>query len=687
MDTTKQIKYLSKFIEKINESEYDGTYNALLYYWNKYKFYFNREIPIVNNLYENIENIIQNKNVNQNYEIRSDMLFLENDKKYIFRNIDRFINYYLSKKYMNDEDITIIISNLKNIQNISNKTNIDIFKHKLYELVFNLNNDEITDIYNHIKFSGDNNNIIIGDFFNKKYRTCSLLKKHECNEECYWSDTFWDKLKLWSSKCKQKDIKELLYNSYCSKDSYKTREELIFLIKSLTDDSTDTNISNFKNLLKNYIIHDEKKYYLDNANSELLCDIFKDILSKKVFTHTKTFEDQIYFLKRYNVNKYLLYESFAVIEDSKNNKNTTFETIKRLISYFTERKLLSISIITSIAMIISLYLANEYLIGENGIFNKKANFVDYELNTSILIDDRIPRDEFISYCKEKNVEPSRININNDKVITLEEYTDFKKYLEFFSNFENMKESEKRQFTNFFAIKDEDNFNENTPKIDYTEFPFLSKFSKKELLERKGELKTQYDTYKKNGDVKMTAIIGKEIEIINRLYPDRHSEENYSIINADLENITENDDTFNPFDNFVKKNDFEMEKNVTMKISNLRSLINVNYNDKHMHGKMGKYMAIFFSSLSNNILNWYHGDDDTVLSPTITCFARMEGDQEICEVVDGIEAYYAAYFLGKDITMNVNVLRSENFTSGLDVLKAMLNSEGAMYHRDVTGSTW
>jgi hypothetical protein len=103
--------------------------------------------------------------------------------------------------------------------------------------------------------------------------------------------------------------------------------------------------------------------------------------------------------------------------------------------------------------------------------------------------------------------------------------------------------------------------------------------------------------------------------------------------------------------------------------------------------MGKYMAIFFSSLVNNILNWFHGNDNTVLSPTITCFARIEGDQEICEVVDGIEAYYAAYYIDKDISMNVNVLRSEKFNSGLEVIKAMLNSEGAMYHKDTTRSFW
>ena len=40
MDAAKQIKYLSKFYDKINESEYIGTYNTLVYYWGKYKIYF-----------------------------------------------------------------------------------------------------------------------------------------------------------------------------------------------------------------------------------------------------------------------------------------------------------------------------------------------------------------------------------------------------------------------------------------------------------------------------------------------------------------------------------------------------------------------------------------------------------------------------------------------------------------------
>ena len=125
-----------------------------------------------------------------------------------------------------------ITENIKNIIEISNYINIDIFRSKLYEFVYKLDNEYLMQLFDEIDFVDNNvDNIMIGDFFNKTFRNCSLLEKHECNQECYWSDTFLDKLKFWSSNCKHKNINDLLYDTYCSDFSYKTRYELIYLIK------------------------------------------------------------------------------------------------------------------------------------------------------------------------------------------------------------------------------------------------------------------------------------------------------------------------------------------------------------------------------------------------------------------------------------------------------------------------
>ena len=340
----KEYSILEKFKNLVNNANDESKLNGYIHSWNKYKNYFSTNNEIIKNEYEKINDLINNKII----EIRNSYLNNQFNQISCISNLDRNTLFNIIQNYLfyhintldnnnyNSDNISLFIDWLRDI---SKCYDLSIFKPKIYELVEKfkyVSKINKSNIYNEIIFKNTNTKpMLLTDFFNKSPRTCSVLKEYECNEDCYWSNTWYDRFNPFASRCKPRDFKELIINSYCSNDNYKTREEKIDIIKLFFLEQNDK-YNSFKGLnkmMKTTIFINGNKTDLNELENEQLCKILRNLLDNYVLSIGNTPEEQISFWNKYRINNYAGKEMIHIITDSINNKYTLYQIIKRVVNH------------------------------------------------------------------------------------------------------------------------------------------------------------------------------------------------------------------------------------------------------------------------------------------------------------------------------------------------------------------
>lgn len=363
MEVEKQIKILNKFKEKLkNEKSYaiiDGLYDS----WIKYNSGFDIEESRISLLYEEIENLFINKyseelesfssmenkfdcsNINENSENKE--LFyqiIENNLTYYTKNIDKNINNADMHKFLNW------------LSNMSKCTDLSIFKKQINFILNKLN------IVTYKFDFGKQPNMLSGNLFTNTVRECSLLEKKDCDNECEW------KFSIFGSKCVNKDYKKILFNSYCSKESYKSKEEIMLMIKSLyTNDLNINNPKKISKILSNKIKIDGKFVDLKSKTKEELCDYFNQILENTIIEKKlDTIEGQVDLWEKINMSKNDVHQLQIYIRYLKKKSLSAIEILKKVSNWLYNNKKFLVTIISiSLLAYISIYMYNSTYINEN----------------------------------------------------------------------------------------------------------------------------------------------------------------------------------------------------------------------------------------------------------------------------------------------------------------------------------
>lgn len=450
----KQLRILNNFILLLLNVNTESSFNAYIASWNKYKKYYDDDVDEIRNKINEIENIISNISdmFYEKYILEKNTLYESYDcknknynKNVLFTEIQNYINFYLE---MNEEDAHVYVINFINwLINISKCEDISIFNKKIDQLIF-----KYKDYLQNIDFSKmryttvENKPMLLTDFFKKKYRECSILKEPECNEECYWSNNFIDKINIFSSKCKKRNINDIIYNSYCSVDSYKNKDEIIQIIILLYGDND--NYKGLDRMIKRKIKIQDTTYQLDDMDSKELCKLIKNFLDNNYLLNNYNLENQNQFWNKFNINNYTGKCALCLIQDSINNDYSNYKILERLKNFFTKRGksiLIAISVSIFILMSIFAYSNSAYIMNKlyywnilsntetpNEI-NDEPNFKNYNNNNEN--PPEIP-DAYKNDIMEKN-KISGLNLNviagDDNKISEQEYQKFLELCVFFKN--------------------------------------------------------------------------------------------------------------------------------------------------------------------------------------------------------------------------------------------------------------
>ena len=339
----KQINILKKFEKLVTNVEDESKLNGYIHSWNKYRNYFDKENKDINIFYNKINELIDGKIIqirNSYQQNQFNQIDCTSDikDKTLLKTIQNYLFYYintLDNDTYNPNNVSIFINWLKNI---SKCHDISIFKPKIYELVqkLNLKSYNNLDVYNNIEFNTNTTTpMLLTDFFNKTPRNCSLLKEYECNEDCYWSNNWYDRLNPFSERCKPMNFKDLVINSYCSDNSYKSKEELIDIIKLFYVDQNEKydSYKGLNKMMKNTITINGNKINLSKKTKKYLCEKLRDLLNNHILSIGDTPDEQISFWNKYKISNYSSREMLHIIKNSIDNKYTVTQIIKKLIGY------------------------------------------------------------------------------------------------------------------------------------------------------------------------------------------------------------------------------------------------------------------------------------------------------------------------------------------------------------------
>lgn len=411
----RQIKLLNKFYDKLKSTSTKSSIIGLKKIWEKYKNYFDLSNDDIKNLSDNIDEYIINK-INENYDIEN-----TKNKNELFEYIGNRLVFYIDN--IDSNNIENINKFLNWIYQKSELYDLSIFRDKLYELVSKIhqldhNNDYFT-IFNKMNLNKNDSNVFVDGFFNKKLRNCSLLKDYECNEECYLSTSWLDFFK--KSKCNYRNIKDILHNTYCSKNSYKSKEELILIIKSFCVEDVSS-FENIKNGYSNKINYEGKRIDLSKLESSTLCELFTDILNKYVIDEFQNEKEQIAFWENNLWSKNDLEQAKFIILDSYNNNLTRMQGIKRLYNWILSKKYFIAGSIMIFVFALLMFM--------NPFGNK--DYVIKKVETKITVDSDVNKEELESFVSKYNLDYDMI-AGEDKHITIEEYKSCKDLIEYMLN--------------------------------------------------------------------------------------------------------------------------------------------------------------------------------------------------------------------------------------------------------------
>jgi hypothetical protein len=379
----KQSKVLRKFIKNVNNI----SNNVLLKYneniWNKYKNFFNIDDNGIFSLYQSVEDALKYKKSDiYNMYVRKMYpcaYIIENNitDNEIYDIISNINNFYIDN-YTEDEYIRDIEFFLDWLIRLSKCKDINIFKDKIYELVnkvYYYKSYNYFGLYKKINFNKTDQpkKILIGDFLNKKIRNCSLLPKYECNDECYWEGGIRNFFKF--ERCKNRDIKDLIINTYCSDLTYKTKEEMITILKLFTSVDTISYDDFYKLRLaySNKIILGGEKIDLSILTDEELCKIFKSVLNESITDLVSEKNTQIDYFKKLGFNRFTAAVFIYMIYDSISFSYTFYEIIKRCYRFLASiynNVIKNNKLVVALLIIICLIFYNyPYILSGKPVFN------------------------------------------------------------------------------------------------------------------------------------------------------------------------------------------------------------------------------------------------------------------------------------------------------------------------------
>lgn len=213
------------------------------------------------------------------------------------------------------------------------------------------------------KFSTEKEPMIYGDIDKEIIKNCSILNENTCDGVCFFKkEHFWGIFN--TSKCVNIPAKPVLYNTFCSEGSYKTKEELIRIIKFFTYDPNmrvllETENEKNKNYKKyysylNFSSYENKK--LKEHSTEQLCKLFKEILTEMFNDINSKTDEEISFFNNLDINTVI--QSQALIDKCKKLNLGFRKTFNRLVTFIKDNK--TFIPITSIALVCMVILFKYY---------------------------------------------------------------------------------------------------------------------------------------------------------------------------------------------------------------------------------------------------------------------------------------------------------------------------------------
>jgi hypothetical protein len=470
---------------------------------------------------------------------------------------------------------------------------------------------------------------------------------------------------------------------------------LIYLIKNLLDDSdaNEITIKEFENIFKDYVIFEDEKIYFTNINDKELCKLFSDVLKTKLLIHNKNFKSQVYFLKKYNINKYLLYESFALIQDCEDNKNSFFQTIKRMINFFLERKTLTVTIITTIAFLIYIGMKDDLItIPYFEKVEEKIEYINSELEPNVLFDSRINQDDVKYFCKSNNINVSKINVNNDNVITLEEYKQFKFNINLYNKWSRLSENTKAEYINE-RLKSIDYIDYGVPKkynlindpenqlITLDDIRILPNMTMDEILKKIDFFDKKREEFARDKNWDMYYFYQNQFDKYNKIYNNKSWKESwFPFFYGKKEELDMN---LNPLKNFLESNNLTYEENVTLNAKDMQVILDIGI----IHNEFTiQYDSSFFTRMIKNILDWYKGTNNLLFTQSITVYANKLNDGRIVyDILNGYDIFLGSMFVANsnDLNFNVNVIYSNNHNHTIfEFINLMKNAPGSIKFTDL-----
>ncbi len=365
----KNLKILNKFYNMVLNTNDIPRLNGMINSWNKYKYSFETDNNNVLSMYYNIENLIRQKNqeltsvdnltVTESIKNKYNCQDIQNSdelKRNVLRYIADNLNYHINILNQNKID-----SNFENFTNwlseISNCIDLKIFQHYIIEMLnkaYRLGSSQI-DIY--IDPKSTLKPMSIGDVLDSPQRVCSTLSQNECGGDCQWV-----KGKLFGGNCVERNRIDILYDNYCSLgSSYRTKEELIILIKSIYTDNLEdvSDISKLTKSISAKIRYNGEIIDLNNYSIEELCKFFKVILSTNISKYGLNTPEGVHrFFKNINVSQEDIDQMYGILENDKKEGKSMYQSHNSLINWIKNNKILSAGIGGGIAaglVILGLY--------------------------------------------------------------------------------------------------------------------------------------------------------------------------------------------------------------------------------------------------------------------------------------------------------------------------------------------
>lgn len=333
----KNIKVLQKYKYLLSDTNSIEKLRVLSKSWDKYKLDFEFRNEDVSKLYKEIEDILISKlkELNKKEKINISNLNYKKDEdfdilyRYISDNLEYNINnlengiinkyFYKFAEWLQSKSKNFDLKPFEYYINYMLKKAKELDKNINYNIYINPNSTKTPYLINTIKF---------------KSRNCKLLDKKECNTECKWTPGY-----LWGGRCEFKEYFDKIYEEYCVLGSYRSKDDLIFLIKSFHMDYLD-DIENYKKLKKSIstvINLDGKSIDLNEYNYGQLCDILKDQLIENIKKYKlDTPLGRYEYLNNLNLKKEEIEKLAKIIIKSKNNGDDLYETTSKVSSFLSK---------------------------------------------------------------------------------------------------------------------------------------------------------------------------------------------------------------------------------------------------------------------------------------------------------------------------------------------------------------